>query len=302
MRTLIAHWDADGVISAAILIKHIGGDGWKLRFASAVSVKDAILRSAMGRLSLEEIYIMDITPSRYAVRAASVYDRAVWIDHHEGGEIDERRENVEIVLDPESPSCARVVARYLGVEDALVRIADQIDVNDVREDMASRLRDVIGYVRWKFHGKDLERALTEATFTLATEGISALLERYTEGVMEYLKWLAAAVSKAIDRARTFHVRGLEVTVVETEDRLPVYAVFNKLKSAGCLPDILVVMYTKPRRDGTVSTKLEFRTAGDVDVRKLALLFGGGGHRKASGASVDGPVTSGEIIRAIELLY
>ncbi len=301
MRTLMAHWDADGVISAALLIKHVGEEGWKIRFASAVSVKDAILRSAMGRVSLDELFVVDISPSRYALRAASIYERAVWIDHHEG-EVDETRENVELVLDPEAPSCARVVARYLGVEDPLVGIADQIDVNDVRDDAASRVRDAIGYIRWKFHGKDLERELAGATLTLATGGVSALIDRYSNCVGEYLEWLATAVNKAVARARTFHVRGMEVTLVETEDRLPVYAVFNKLKSEGHVPDIFVVMYTKPRRNGTVSTKLEFRTAGDVDVRKLALLFGGGGHMKASGASVDGPVTSGEIIRAIELLY
>jgi phosphoesterase RecJ-like protein len=34
-------------------------------------------------------------------------------------------------------------------------------------------------------------------------------------------------------------------------------------------------------------KISFRSVGDVDVSRLAEQFGGGGHRKAAGASVEG---------------
>ncbi len=36
-------------------------------------------------------------------------------------------------------------------------------------------------------------------------------------------------------------------------------------------------------------KASFRSVGDVDVAKLAEAFGGGGHRKAAGASLEGPL-------------
>jgi phosphoesterase RecJ-like protein len=38
-----------------------------------------------------------------------------------------------------------------------------------------------------------------------------------------------------------------------------------------------------------ATKVSFRSNGDVDVNALARAFGGGGHVKASGALVDGPL-------------
>ncbi|HET7322121.1 MAG TPA: DHHA1 domain-containing protein, partial [Longimicrobiaceae bacterium] len=39
------------------------------------------------------------------------------------------------------------------------------------------------------------------------------------------------------------------------------------------------------------TKISFRSNGDTDVNRIARLFGGGGHVKASGATVEGPVES-----------
>ncbi len=37
------------------------------------------------------------------------------------------------------------------------------------------------------------------------------------------------------------------------------------------------------------TKVSFRSVGDVDVARLAAQFGGGGHRRAAGASLEGPL-------------
>jgi phosphoesterase RecJ-like protein len=40
-------------------------------------------------------------------------------------------------------------------------------------------------------------------------------------------------------------------------------------------------------------KVSFRSVGSIDVSKLAEQFGGGGHRKASGASLDGPLSAAQ---------
>jgi phosphoesterase RecJ-like protein len=40
-------------------------------------------------------------------------------------------------------------------------------------------------------------------------------------------------------------------------------------------------------------KVSFRSVGSIDVSELAERFGGGGHRKASGASLDGPLSAAQ---------
>jgi phosphoesterase RecJ-like protein len=50
----------------------------------------------------------------------------------------------------------------------------------------------------------------------------------------------------------------------------------------------VVALLKERFDGAV--KLSLRAKGDIDVQRVAATFGGGGHKKASGASVPGSVS------------
>jgi len=49
---------------------------------------------------------------------------------------------------------------------------------------------------------------------------------------------------------------------------------------------LAVMF-KEVAEGRV--KLSFRSKGDLDVNRLAALFGGGGHRNAAGAVIEGPL-------------
>jgi phosphoesterase RecJ-like protein len=57
----------------------------------------------------------------------------------------------------------------------------------------------------------------------------------------------------------------------------------------------VVAMFKESFDGAV--KLSLRSAGPVDVQAIARRFGGGGHTKAAGASIQGPI--GEVFEKIE---
>jgi len=67
--------------------------------------------------------------------------------------------------------------------------------------------------------------------------------------------------------------------------------------------IIVLIYrTVGEKSRRSVTKLEFRTHTDMDVLKIAKFYGGGGHKRASGASVGDIVTVPEILKTIELLY
>ena len=62
-------------------------------------------------------------------------------------------------------------------------------------------------------------------------------------------------------------------------------VLDILRSVG---SVEVVLYLRELPDGTC--KLSARSKGDYDVNALARRFGGGGHRKASGATIRGPLS------------
>ena len=56
-----------------------------------------------------------------------------------------------------------------------------------------------------------------------------------------------------------------------------------------LDGVEVVAIVKERYDGAV--KLSLRAKGDVDVQRIAAVFGGGGHKKAAGASMAMPMVA-----------
>ena len=62
-------------------------------------------------------------------------------------------------------------------------------------------------------------------------------------------------------------------------------VLDLLRSVGAVE---VVLYLRELDDGTC--KLSARSKGDYDVNALARRFGGGGHKKAAGATLDGPLS------------
>ncbi|MFN0006396.1 MAG: DHH family phosphoesterase [Planctomycetota bacterium] len=72
--------------------------------------------------------------------------------------------------------------------------------------------------------------------------------------------------------------GLKSEELDSDD------VLDLLRSVGAVE---VVLYLRELADGTC--KLSARSKGDYDVNALARRFGGGGHKKAAGATLDGPL-------------
>lgn len=74
------------------------------------------------------------------------------------------------------------------------------------------------------------------------------------------------------------------------------AVLDPLRS---LEGVEVVALIKERFDGGV--KVSLRARADVDVQRVAAAFGGGGHRKAAGASIRMPTAEAELAIEAEVL-
>ena len=296
MITAMTHMDSDGVISLSLFLKKIGGAKIRVYFTSPVPLRDTICRSVLRLKNLGELYIFDLAGENKAVYAASIYDRVVWIDHHDW-EPEDKPKHVEIIIDKKAKSAARVVAQYFGIESPLVDIADQIDTNRVKDDEAEEIRTVIGALRYRFSGVELNRKLYKFAKELMKEDLS-ILDSYGTLTDEYRKWVEKVLDSAKKGTKIFHVAGLKVAIYETMETVPVYLVSNEIEDDA---DIIVILIHRLGRE-TPITKLEFRTHTDMDVLKLAKFFGGGGHKKASGASVSDIVTIPEVLKAVELLY
>ncbi len=297
MITVMTHMDSDGLISLALFLKSINGLKVRTYFTSPVQLRDMICKSIQHKKSLGELYIFDLAGENKAVYAAAIYDKVLWIDHHDWNP-DGKFEHVEIVVDSKAKSAASVVANYFNISSPLVDLADQIDTNDVKDEIAEKIRLTIGAIRYKYSGIELTRNLRELAYDLSTEELSRL-DKYEEIVKEYSTWVDELKRTAKERTKIYHVGNLKVGIYETTESIPVYIVGNELDND---IDIIVILIHRITEQGKSTTKLEFRTHTDKDVLKIAKFYGGGGHIRASGASVNEIVTAPEILKAIELLY
>ncbi len=83
---------------------------------------------------------------------------------------------------------------------------------------------------------------------------------------------------------------LDKSVMERAVRID-FDTDSVLEPLRSLDGIEVVALLKERFDGSV--KLSMRARADVDVQSICKTFGGGGHRKASGATMQMPLSDAE---------
>ncbi len=286
MPTIIAHGDADGVISTSLILRVLGEQKVYIYFTSPAKLRDTICSSISGKSVLDIAYIVDLSGNRQSVYASAIYDKAVWIDHHIWKIDFEVPKNVEIFFDSDSESASKVVAKYFGIESRLVEIANEIDKNNVQSEDAEFFRNLIGSIKKEFSGVQLAFNLRKLAKELALEGLDGVKnkEEYKELVEKYRTWLKE-LDERIKDVKIFDVNGKKVAILKTITDLPIYYLTNKLKEHEEAPfDYICVMTYKVFKNKSM-TKLEFRTHTNKDVLSLALKFGGGGHRVASGATV-----------------
>lgn len=302
--TIVSHSDADGVISASLIIKYLCEYGIPyIYFSSPSRVRDVICYSVMNKKELPMLYVLDIAANRQSIAASSIYEKAIWIDHHIWhGEIRKNLpENVEAVVDENASSCASVVLSYLGIDDRLGKIADEIDRNDVKSDDADFLRNLVGGIKF-FYEQNRAVKLRKLAVELVRDfdGVKenainkALVEKHREFIRDFDEKVKLNLS-------IFEIKGSRIAIYEAEDNLPVYHLYDAIKNHEKAPFDYIIALIHKKYDKKEETKLEFRTHNDKDVLSLAKLFGGGGHRNASGASVGEFLTKAQVIEKVSKL-
>lgn len=266
MKIAVHNEDIDGIACAALFLR---------------KYPDAIIRflSVYEAETSEESYdiIADLPKSKNAI---------INIDHHETNLrrlIKEKRLTEKDLVDPEAPSAASLVAKFLGLEEdpiakEIVKIANRADtglfdekiiildkiikLNVKREDVLRKIAQVLAEKGGAF--------LKDSWLLKMAKEATEMVKKYNRRIEKIVNGL---ISKGIKYA-IFDAR--EVPFFIAKDFAQKFA-----RAGGCLG---ASIYRDP---GTQKIRVSFRVgACNIRANKLAEKLGGGGHEKAAGAIID----------------
>ena len=298
-RFIISHWDADGVICVALAYKKFGDNFYTL-FTSPFLLKSALTRIIMRNENLEELYIFDLSGNKVTLSLVSCFKKCIWIDHHVWNEKSFPK-NVKVKVKKEK-SCARVVADFFDIESKFVEIADQIDTNSIKSQLANLLRDYIAAIKWKYKGMSLtiNNLLRQLARVIANDEFEFFINSSQNQrlIKSFQRNIEKIESELFDHITVEEINKMKVCFIELRKFIPAYRIFNFLKiNLETNFDLVVIMYKKNGK-----TKIEFRTMKNLDVHKIASFLGGGGHVSASGASLKADIKIDELIETIKKIY
>lgn len=273
-RVLITHTDLDGVASGALILKKYGSVD-RIYFTQPHHLHSRLAGVPNGSI----VYITDIGLNKTSLnkikesvkRILGSGGEILWFDHHvwEESWVNELTE-LGVTLYVDRTTCsAGVVSKYLGIEDSgeLVKATCSVDLwlmNDWRGNFLSRYVGYTGGASWK---EKTLRKLINFDGSIDSE-ISEVVEK---AITKELK----IYDKALKKAKIREYGGIKLVYYfkDQEEHLTSY-IANILMSRH-RADVAVIC-----RRGSVSLR-----SRSVDVRKVALSMGGGGHPKAAGASL-----------------
>ncbi len=292
MATLITHLDSDGILSGYLLNKYVEKTQ-RIYFSSPTYIKDTIARTIVGTWDPSKLYILDIAGDKLSLRVASTYYEVIWIDHHIWGEI-ENYNNVKIHVSLEK-SAAQVLANLFKISDPMVEVANHIDQNRIETNFERDFRDLISAVR---NSKDLDytRFFENIIYSENAKKIEEILKENYNLVEVFRNEMDLIKNELSEKINRFKIKEKNIIFVEPHRDIPVYKIEEMFGEEEW--DILVVKYTKMTRYSFI-TKIEFRSR-EEDVQKIAKFFNGGGHKNASGATINGFLTKLEIVNALNL--
>ncbi|MEM7825754.1 MAG: hypothetical protein QW412_02765 [Candidatus Aenigmatarchaeota archaeon] len=296
--TIITHNDADGIICLSLFFKKFGSRV-KVCFSSPSLIKKTLLSSIMEN-NFGKLYVFDISAEKKTLLLSSLFEKAIWIDHHIWPEVEKYR-NVEIIVDSSSPSASQLVGRYFGIESELIEIANEIDRNEIKSEEGLFLRDIIAMIKFTRSYQKLRGLARDLAFS----GIGKLEQNKNVAIMlkEYYEWKKRVEQEIIKKIKVFEVEGNKIAVYESNNPLPVHIINDKLKEHTKAPFdfIVAIFHTFNEAKNSIFTKLELRSHTGKDVHKIATLFGGGGHTTAGGASVKGFLSTEKFLESIKSL-
>ncbi len=284
----ITHLDSDGIISAYLINKYVERTK-RIFFSNPERIKDTIARSFMEEWEIDRLFILDIAGNERALRLASVYDNVIWIDHHEWY-LENKYNNIEITLMDE-PSAARVISKKYGINDPIVEMADHLDQNLPRNETEIGFRDMISSIRNLYH-REREKKLESLVFEMINSSVDKIIERNKNYILNFRNEMEKIKEEIKSEILKKNLNGRILVIVKTDKNIPVYKIQEILHDEW---DVLAVIYYRHR-----FWKIELRSK-ELDILPVARIYGGGGHKRAAGASLYENPDISELIKIIETI-
>jgi len=289
MPIVISHNDADGVISVAALFMKYPEKKFSVYFATPNGLKIALCKAIAKSCLGDELFVFDLTPNKETAKLASFFN-CTWIDHHIWDNFD-LESTIKAINNTSYASAARLCADYFGLNGVIFSLADEIDKNNTTTEDAVYLRDLIDGVRFfdkkpSIKLKYLASNLAKGFEKIKTEENDAVIDRYR-------KWVKEIESDVEKKINVVEKDGARIAFLTTNKNIPTRVVVKKVKELGIAANVVAVFYYHVKRS-KIFTKIEFRS-DEYNVFELAKRFGGGGHRNASGATVEGMIKIDDLL-------
>lgn len=286
---VISHWDLDGIISAALIVRHrLSKNEYNTRVRlSTINALAKNLYIFLNKQLMKEphnhLIILDLNPLkdgyeliRNALEVAIDYGiRVYWIDHHSwNGSIMEDLEalGVEIVLDKNKVT-AEIIAKIFNLRDRyskdLVELARDDDLFLNRYEYTIYWRRILRWFDWNVRYKALQSFIAGDIWPEWARGLYGQIHGHYSKLME----------KALTNTVVKDYGGFRVAISYSIDqRLHAGEIQDMLIKNDIRADIYIVVYPN-----AISLR-----SNVVDVSDIARRFGGGGHPKASGIPLNSP--------------
>ena len=286
---VISHWDLDGIISAALIVRHrLSKNEYNTRVRlSTINALAKNLYIFLNKQLMKEphnhLIILDLNPLKdsyelikNALEVAIDYGiRVYWIDHHSwNGPIMEDLEalGVEIVLDKDKVT-AEIIAKIFNLRDRyskdLVELARDDDLFLNRYEYTIYWRRILRWFDWNVRYKALQSFIAGDIWPEWARGLYGQIHGHYRKLME----------KALTNTVIKDYGGFRVAISYSIDqRLHAGEIQDMLIKNDIRADIYIVVYPN-----AISLR-----SNVVDVSDIARRFGGGGHPKASGIPLNSP--------------
>jgi len=283
MKTVITHTDVDGVMSLSIFFKKFKNSGMRIFFSSNQKFKDTICSSIFREKDLDELYIFDFSGTRETLSIASTYKKVFWFDHHIWESNLTIPKNIKTFIS-ESKSATSIIAKHFNVESELLPMVDDIDSGNVKSEKAIFLRNLVDAHKWKYGSSNLGSKLKNIAKNIAISGLEKFerSENVVKLMSDYSEYVKETEKNIMEKVSIFGVDNLKVAIYETSLIISPNILSDELLKHPKAPFDVIALITHQND----VTRIEMRTHTDKNVLKIASFLGGGGHKRACGATAD----------------
>ncbi|MGC8953096.1 MAG: DHH family phosphoesterase [Desulfurococcus sp.] len=296
-KAVVTHWDIDGLASNTIISRYTRPDK---KVLSSVTSTFKYLMSLFEE-GYSEIVVADLNPqltdlNNYVNLFNAMRKRGCivkWLDHHlwpEGVEktFIEFSDVVSYINDPFTVT-ADISANFVNAArdrfvTMLIELAFDDDWFQGKYELTTIYRRILRFYKWETRYRVLESLLAG---DIAPRWMLELYRLEVKNIYENL------IREALGRAELVERKGVKILVFpDVDPRVHPGELISVAEKNGFTSHVYIVRY--PRG---VNLRSDY-----VDVSKIALKYGGGGHRKISGipGRVDIETLINEIVRAIEV--